>query len=59
MVCDIMLVMAVWLEEYSLNRLGSPYMLGCVGGNIPSYLPDETKNDTILGVGLSPNLCIL
>ena len=38
MVCDIMLVMAVWLENYSLNRLGSRYMLGCVGGKIPSYL---------------------
>ena len=38
MVCDIMLVMAVWLEEYSLNRLGSLYMLGCVGGKISSYL---------------------
>ena len=38
MVCDIMLVMAVWLEKYSLNRLGSRYMLGCVGGKIPSYL---------------------
>ena len=38
MVCDIMLVMAVWLEKYSLNRLGSHYILGYVGGKIPSYL---------------------
>ena len=37
MVCDIVLVMAVWLEEYFLNRLGSLYMLGCIGGKIPSY----------------------
>jgi hypothetical protein len=45
MVCDIMLMMVVWLDKYSLNLLDNSYMLGYVGGKIPLYL---SYDDTLI-----------